>query len=293
MQTVSRRRSFLFRLGTFVRFSHTIFALPFALISMLVAGNGRVEPIIFAWILLCMVSARTAAMCFNRLMDWEIDKQNPRTKERHTLISKPQGWCIAVLSCMLAVTASHQLNPLCFRLSPLMIVIIFFYSLTKRFTSFSHLFLGIALGVAPLGAWAAVRGSLFTDPQPFILATAVGLWTFGFDLIYATLDAEFDKTQGLFSFPSRYGITASLRLAKALHVAATICFAAFGILCQLSAFYWMSVFATGLALLWEHRLAASENPKQINQAFFQVNAIVSLCLLAGVAAHFQVWTLFF
>lgn len=280
----SRRPSFLWRLGTFVRFSHTIFALPFALISMIVAGAGRVSLLILGWILVCMVAARTAAMCFNRLMDWELDKENPRTIDRHQLITKSQGWIVLALSSLIAVAASWNLNPFCFRFSPLMLAIIFFYSVTKRFTAFSHLFLGIALGVAPLGAWAAVRGSLFSSPEPFFLAAAVITWTFGFDLIYSTLDAEFDRKKGLFSFPSRYGIPASLTLAKGLHIIAILCFATFGKVSALGPAYWAATGISALALIWEHRLAKSADPGKINQAFFQINALVSVTLLLGVCA---------
>lgn len=289
MSPTNSRPPFLLRLGVFIRFSHTLFALPFGMISMLVASNGTVSPPLLGWILICMVAARTAAMCFNRLVDWEIDQRNPRTASRHTLLKRSQGWGVLAASCVVAVAATAQINPLCFRLSPLMLAILFFYSLTKRFTAFSHLFLGLALGVAPLGAWAAVRGSLFDALPPFLLASAVALWTFGFDLIYSTLDTEFDRTQGLFSFPSRYGIPAALRLAKALHVAAWLGFVAFGASSRLGLAYWIGCALTGLALLWEHRLAASENPERINQAFFQVNALVSLLLLGSVAIDFQLW----
>ena len=291
MSVASGSPSFLLRLGTFVRFSHTVFALPFALIAMLVAGNGRVRPSVFLWILLCMIAARTAAMCFNRLMDWEIDKENPRTADRHRLIRKSQGWLVLVASTLLAIGSSWQLNPFCFRFSPLMLGIIFFYSLTKRFTAFSHLFLGIALGIAPLGAWAAVQGSLFSSPEPFVLAAAVICWTFGFDLIYATLDAAFDQKRGLFSFPSRFGIPASLRLARALHLLAAGTFAAFGIVTKMGPSYWVASAVSAGALIWEHRLANSVDPGQINRAFFQINALVSLTLLTGVAIHFQIWNL--
>jgi 4-hydroxybenzoate polyprenyltransferase len=161
-----------------------------------------------------------------------------------------------------------------------MVLILCFYSLTKRFTAFSHLFLGLALAVAPMGAWAAVRASLL-DFEPFVLACAVMLWTFGFDLIYSTLDADFDRAQGLFSFPSRFGIPAALRLAKLLHVAAALAFLAFGWLAHLGAGYGVASAVTLAALVWEHRLASSLEPGRINQAFFQINALVSMTLFAG------------
>ncbi|MEY2598185.1 MAG: 4-hydroxybenzoate polyprenyltransferase [Verrucomicrobiota bacterium] len=291
MASATERPSFLLRLGTFVRFSHTVFALPFALTAMLVAGQGRVALPVFGWILGCMVCARTAAMCFNRIADWEFDKLNPRTADRHTLVTKPQAWVVLLAGSLGAIACSARLNPLCFRLSPLMLAIIFFYSLTKRFTPYSHLFLGLALSVAPMGAWAAVTGSLFASPVPSALAFAVLCWTFGFDLIYSTLDADFDRSKNLFSFPSRFGIPATLRLAKGLHLAASLGFAAFGALSGMGPAFWGAFAITLIALVWEHRLAASADPGQINRAFFQINALVSLTLLAGVCVHFRLWTL--
>jgi 4-hydroxybenzoate polyprenyltransferase len=213
-------------------------------------------------------------------MDWEIDKLNPRTEGRHKLVSKTQAWTVLIASGALAVWASHQLNFLCFALSPLMVLILCFYSLTKRFTPFSHLFLGLALSVAPMGAWAAVRATLL-EFEPYILATSVLLWTFGFDLIYSTLDTEFDRANGLFSFPAHFGIPAALRTAKVLHCAAALGFLSFGWMAQLGAGYTVGCAITLVGLFWEHRLASTLEPARINQAFFQINALVSLTLLGG------------
>jgi 4-hydroxybenzoate polyprenyltransferase len=230
------------------------------------------------------------AMCFNRLMDWEIDKLNPRTESRHKLVSKQHAWIVLLLCALLAVLAAGKLNPLCLALSPLMLLILCFYSLTKRFTAFSHLFLGLALAVAPVGAWAAVRGTLFELP-PLLLGGAVLLWTFGFDLIYSTLDVEFDRSQRLFSFPSRYGISAALKTARLLHLMAVVMFWAFGKSAQLGNAYNAACTITFAALLWEHRLAKTLLPERINQAFFHVNALVSLALLAGTLIEYRVWEL--
>ena len=290
MATTAARPPFLHRLGTFIRFSHTVFALPFALISMLVAGGGRVTGGVLGWILLSAAAARTVAMCFNRLMDWEFDKLNPRTEGRHKLVSKFQAWTTLSLSVLLTLLATYKLNPVCFALSPLMLVILCFYSLTKRFTAFSHFFLGLALAVAPAGAWVAVRASLFA-PEPFLLGFAVLTWTFGFDLIYSTLDSEFDRAHGLFSFPSRFGIPAALKLAKALHIVAALAFIAFGFVAHLGIAYNCACLITLGALVWEHKLAASLDPGQINRAFFQINAVVSMTLLAGTMIDFAVWRL--
>jgi 4-hydroxybenzoate polyprenyltransferase len=280
-------KSFLVRLGEFVRFSHTIFALPFAMVSMLVAGHGRVPLRVLGWILVCMVAARTGAMCFNRLMDWEIDKENPRTAMRHTLLGKSSAWIVFALSIAVSIFAAWELNPLCFYLSPVMVVLITFYSLTKRFTAYSHFFLGLALSVAPMGAWAAVRGELWSI-TPYLLAGAVVCWVFGFDLIYSTLDAEFDRKKGLFSFPSRFGVPAALRLAKALHIAAALGFLAFGWMAGLGAAYWAASLLVVVALIWEHRIANPENPGSINAAFFNVNALVSMTLLLGALLNYYV-----
>jgi len=280
MNAAATQSSFLTRLGSFIRFSHTVFALPFALIAMFVAARGLPKAAVFGWIIVCAVAARTLAMCFNRLMDWEIDKLNPRTEGRHKLVSKTQAWTVLIASGALAVWASHQLNFLCFALSPLMVLILCFYSLTKRFTPFSHLFLGLALSVAPMGAWAAVRATLL-EFEPYILATSVLLWTFGFDLIYSTLDTEFDRANGLFSFPARFGIPAALRTAKVLHCAAALGFLSFGWMAQLGVGYTVGCALTLLGLFWEHRLASTLEPARINQAFFQINALVSLTLLGG------------
>lgn len=288
MDTPAARPPFLQRLGTFIRFSHTVFALPFALISMLVAGEGRVTSRAFGWILLSAAAARTVAMCFNRLVDWEIDKRNPRTEGRHKLVSKSQAWLTLVLAGALTFFATYNLNALCFGLTPLMLVILCFYSLTKRFTAFSHLFLGIALAVAPAGAWVAIRASLWAF-EPFVLGFAVLAWTFGFDLIYSTLDSDFDRHHGLFSFPSRYGIPAALRLAKSLHVIAALTFIAFGWVARLGPGYGVACVITLGALIWEHRLAATLDPGQINRAFFQINALVSMTLLAGTLIDFKAW----
>ena len=285
MPTAVSTKPFLLRLGQFVRFSHTIFALPFALIAMFVAGNGRVPVTVFVWILVCMVAGRTAAMCFNRLVDWEIDKENPRTASRHTLLGKSSAWITFTLTLVPLVFGTWKLNPLCFYLSPVMLVLITFYSLTKRFTAFSHFFLGLALSVAPMGAWAAVRGELWSV-TPYFLAAAVLCWVFGFDLIYSTLDADFDRKKGLFSFPARFGVWPALKLARILHGIAAIAFLVFGWLAHLGPYYWAAWLVVLLALIWEHRIANPESPASINEAFFNVNALVSISLLAGVFLNY-------
>ena len=274
-------KPFFLRLGEFVKFSHTVFALPFALMAALVASGGHIAPRLLALVLVCMVTARTAAMCFNRLADWEIDKKNPRTARRHTLIRKEQGWAVLFISLAALFTAAWMINPLCFYLSPGMVAVILSYSLMKRYTAFPHFFLGLALGIAPLGAWAAVAGELFST-TPYLLAAAVLCWTFGFDLIYATLDVEFDRSVGLFSFPAKYGVPSALRLARLLHYLAFAGFVAFGWAARLGYFYGFACLVAVAGLVQEHRLARQADAAAINKAFFQSNAVVSLSLLAGV-----------
>lgn len=270
---------------TFIRFSHTVFALPFALGSMLVAARGHPTLRTVALILLCMVFARTAAMVFNRLADWEIDQRNPRTAGRHRLVSRPAAIGLLAGSAAAFVATTALINPLCFALSPVALAIVGFYSLTKRFTDYTQLFLGLALAVAPVGAWLAVRGSL--GWPPLALAGAVGLWVAGFDLIYATMDYEFDRRAGLRSMVVRYGIPGSLRCARGLHAAALLGLLAFGLTAGLGAWY-----AVGLALIlgafiYEHRIVARAGPLdvgEINRAFFASNAFVSAVFVLAVWA---------
>ena len=281
MQNLKRAAAYLSRLAEFIKFSHTVFALPFALSSMAVAAGGMPSLRVFGWILFCMVAARTAAMSFNRLVDWEIDKENPRTARRHTLVRKSHAWLLLLIAAGLTVFGTWTLNRLCFVLSPAMLALILFYSVTKRFTTFPHFFLGLALSAAPMGAWAAVTNDL-RSPTPYFLAAAVLCWSFGFDLIYSTMDVEFDRRKGLFSFPARYGIPAALRLARGLHAGAAAGFALFGWSAQLGAFYW-SAFAIVLAVLFlEQKMARQPDTASINQAFFNANAVVSVALLLGI-----------
>ncbi|HEY8964966.1 MAG TPA: UbiA-like polyprenyltransferase [Candidatus Methylacidiphilales bacterium] len=267
----------------FVKFGHTVFALPFALVSMLVAGRGFPSWGTLGLILLCMIAARTAAMAFNRLADWEIDKGNPRTEHRHRLVPPATAKAMVLGSLALFALGSWLLNPLCAALCPLAILLILGYSVTKRFTAYCHLFLGLALGAAPMGAWAAVTGNLnpLTAPAPWLLMGGVLAWVFGFDLIYATLDAEFDRKVGLHSFPSRYGVPAALRLASVLHAAAWVFFLLFGLAAHLGWPWLAAMGAVAVALVLEQRWSRTGDVGRINAAFFQINAVVSLVLLAA------------
>ena len=261
------------RFLSFIRFSHTIFALPFALGSMFVAAQGIPPARVFALIVFAMVFARTAAMTFNRLMDWEIDKRNPRTAGRHKLVSKPLAVAACCASAVLFIATTWFLNPICFALSPVALAIVFFYSLTKRFTNGAQFFLGLALGVAPIGAWLAITGSLAWPP--LVLGASVLCWVAGFDIIYATQDLEVDKREGLHSMVVWLGITRSLAVATMLHAVALSGFLLFGALARLGPIYFVGLAFVGAGLIYEHVLAGKGTIAAINKAFFQVNATVS------------------
>ena len=264
-----------------VRFSHTIFALPFALGALLVAANGRPSPRTLLLVFACMVLARTAAMLFNRLSDWSLDQKNPRTANRHRLVRKSAAWTLLVISAAGFLITSAAINRTTAFLAPAALVIIFFYSVTKRFTNATHFFLGLALAVAPAGAWIAQTGRL--DFQPLVLGAGVVCWVAGFDLIYATQDVDFDRREGLRSLVVRLGVAQSLRLAQWLHVFMFVALIAFGYVSKLGAIYYAAMPLIGVALLYEHRCARTLDLAGINRAFFQSNAFVSAIFLLAVA----------
>lgn len=260
------------RFLTFIRFSHTVFALPFALGSMVVAADGFPGWRIFGLILLCMVFARTAAMTFNRIADWEIDKRNPRTAGRHKLLGKVSAIVTCAVSALFFVLTTHFINQICFFLSPVALALIFLYSLTKRFTHAAQFFLGLALSAAPVGAWLAVTGS-FAWP-PIILAAGVLCWVAGFDIIYATQDEEADRREGLRSMVVQLGIPGALKLAGWLHLAMLVALIAFGLSAHLGWIYALGLIPVPFLLLYEHRIARTLDVSLINKAFFETNALI-------------------
>src|SRR2546423_204830 len=272
---------FVSRFLRLIRFSHTIFALPFALGALLVAANGRPTARLLILVVTCMVLARTAAMLFNRLVDWSIDQRNPRTVARHHLVNKPTACVMLVVTAAGFVFPRATIKQLKGRVAPIALAIIFFYSLTKRFTSATHFFLGFALAVAPAGAWIAEKGQL--DLPPLILGTGVICWVAGFDLIYATQDLDFDRREGLHSLVVRLGVAGSLRLAQRLHVAMLLALIGFGLTAKLGAVYYAAIPLIALALVYEHRSARSLDLAGINRAFFQTNAFVSALFVLAVA----------
>ena len=263
-----------------IRFSHTVFALPFALGALIVAANGAPSARVLILVLVCMVCARTAAMLFNRWVDWSQDQRNPRTASRHLLLPKPAVLAALVVSSAAFLVAAGAINRLTLALSPVALGIIFLYSLTKRFTYATHFFLGVALAVSPIGAWIA-QTSRF-DLAPFILAAGIVCWVAGFDLIYATQDFEFDKREGVYSLVVRFGVERSLRLAQLLHLLLLAALIGFGLVAGLGTIYFCAMALVAAALIFEHRSVRSLDVAAINRAFFQSNAFVSTVFLIAV-----------
>ena len=272
----------------FVKFGHTIFALPFALAAMVVAarGTGGWPGIrVFLLIIAAMVCARTCAMAFNRIVDRKFDALNPRTAGRHLpagAISLGNAVTLCALSGAGLIGVSWLINSVCFRLSPVALLVICFYSLTKRFTDFTHVFLGLALALAPVGAWLAVRGPAITwteGLQVTLLASAVMFWLIGFDVIYALQDYEFDRRAGLGSLVVRWGPRNALATAFLAHAVMMLLLALFGVLCQFRLPYWVGIGLIGACLLFEHFIARRRSLDWINLAFFRMNAFVSIIFL--------------
>jgi 4-hydroxybenzoate polyprenyltransferase len=282
---VTGLRAFLQRIRLtldMIKFEHSVFALPFALTGALLAwrdeGFSR-EGLWWklAWIVVCMVAARSVAMAFNRVLDHEIDARNPRTKMRHLpagLLSRRFAWGFIAVWAFVFIFAARELNSMCFRLAPLALAIPMFYSFTKRFTSMSHLVLGFSLGIAPAAAWIAMRGSL--DSRILWLTAAVTLWTAGFDIIYACQDYAFDVQSGLYSIPKALGIAGALWVSRLLHIGMLACLLALVKSFALGAVALAGTAAVAGLLLWEHRLVKADDLSRIDAAFFTMNGYVSV-----------------
>ena len=262
-----------------IRFSHTVFALPFALGALIVAAHGLPSLRTLLLVVICMVFARTAAMLFNRLIDWSLDQRNPRTASRHLLISKSAAFVLLALSSAGFILAAAAINRLSLLLAPVALAIIFFYSVTKRFTSATHFFLGLALAIAPVGAWIAQTGHI--NLAPLVLAAGVICWVAGFDLIYATQDYDFDRREGIRSLVVKLGIARSLRLAQLLHLLTFAALIAFGLVARLGAVYYCAMLIVAAALFYEHKTEKLDLVG-INRAFFHSNAFVSAVFLLAV-----------
>ena len=268
-----------------IKFEHTVFALPFAYIAMVLAADGWPGWRVLIWVTLAMVGARTLAMSVNRLADRWIDARNPRTRGRHLpagLLSPFQVLIAAVAAGALLLVSAWMLNPLCLALSPFAVLFLVGYSYTKRFTWLSHWVLGFTDGIAAAGGWIAVRGAF--EPPAFILWFALTVWIGGFDLIYACQDVAFDRAERLHSFPARFGIAAALRAAQVCHVLTVAAFALLGWTLGLGLLYWGGVLVVAALLVYEHSLVSPGDLSRLDMAFFNVNGYIAVILLAAVLA---------
>jgi 4-hydroxybenzoate polyprenyltransferase len=289
---------------SFVRFSHSVFALPFALTGALLAlrstfalpaavGKDSITSTDIAWrvvwIVVAMVAARTAAMGFNRLVDARWDAKNPRTAMREIprgAMSRREAIVFVVIASVVFIGASAQLGPLCLALSPVALAIVFWYSLAKRFTSYTQLFLALAMAVAPVGGWLAAGGPL-AAAEPWLLGAAIGAWVGGFDILYACQDLDFDRAAGLKSIPVRFGVRSSLVISRAMHVVAVICLAGLGALANLGPLYFVGVAVVGALLIYEQSLVSEHDLSQVKRAF-DLNGYVGILYFAATAVSIYV-----
>jgi 4-hydroxybenzoate polyprenyltransferase len=268
-----------------IKWEHSIFALPFALTAVLLAANGLPRWSTLAWILLAMVAARSCAMAFNRWADADLDATNPRTSNRAIpagLLSRRFVLGFTVLAALVFVLAAAQLNRLTLYLSPVVLLVLLGYSYMKRITRWSHLVLGLALGLAPSAAWIAVKGSL--DARILVLTAAVTLWAAGFDVLYACQDFEHDRAAGLYSLPQTVGIPAAFWAARAMHLSMLALLVWFACLFHFHALGWLGIAAVGLLLAYEHSLVSPRDLRRLNAAFFTMNGVIAMVFLAFVAA---------
>ncbi len=267
-----------------VKFSHTLFALPFALAGAALAAAERgITWRQVLWIVVATFGARNAAMGFNRLADQAHDARNPRTRNRELpseRLSRRAVWTLTLLLAALFVFAASRLSPLCGWLAPVALAVVFGYSFTKRFTWASHLILGLALAMAPVGGWLAVSGSF--SAAAWLLGAAVLMWVAGFDVVYACQDLEFDRREGLHSIPARFGLHRSLAIARGLHGAALAALAGVGLVAKLPAVYWVGLGIVAAVLIWEHRLVQADNLSKLDVAFFTMNGIISVIYLVTI-----------
>jgi len=270
--------------SSLVALPHTAFALPFALTAVVLASyRTSIGILTLVLVVAAFTGARSAAMAFNRLVDHRVDRENPRTQGRHLpagRMSRLQVWLFVLFSVAVFEAAAYLLGPLCFLLSPVALAVIFFYSYTKYFTSASHLVLGLALSVAPVGAYIAATGGF--SPGILFLALAVVFWVAGFDIIYSLQDEKFDRERGLFSFPARLGIKNALLVSRICHLLSPAALAAVGFFFPVGAFYWSSCLVIGIMLAYEHTLVKPDDLSRVNTAFFTVNGAVSLLFFALV-----------
>jgi 4-hydroxybenzoate polyprenyltransferase len=277
-----------------VRFSHSVFALPFALTGALLAiraypASGPDIAWRVLWIVIAMVAARTAAMGFNRLVDARWDAKNPRTAMREIprgAMSRREAVVFVIVASVVFIAATFPLGPLCFALSPVALAIVFWYSLAKRFTSYTQLFLALAMAVAPVGGWLAAGGPI-AAAEPWLLGAAIGTWVGGFDILYACQDLEFDRAAGLKSIPVRFGVRQSLFISRAMHVAAVVFLACLGAVAELSALYFVGVAVVAALLVYEQSLVSEHDLSQVKRAF-DLNGYVGILYFVATALSIYV-----
>jgi 4-hydroxybenzoate polyprenyltransferase len=277
-----------------IKFEHSVFALPFALTGALLAARFTTHDWPtwkqLLWIVVAMVSARSAAMTINRIADLRYDKDNPRTAQRALAtgaLSTSFAWLFALAAIAIFLFAAWQLNPLAFRLAPLALFILFFYSFTKRFTNWSHLFLGLALGISPAAAWIAITTHL--DLRMLILCAAVTLWVGGFDVLYACQDVDFDKNAGLFSVPKRFGVANALLIARVMHIGAVALLSCLALSFALPWPAWLGVIVVAGLLAYEHSLVKPNDLSKLDAAFFTMNGYISISFLFSWGAAAALW----
>jgi 4-hydroxybenzoate polyprenyltransferase len=280
-----------------IKFEHSVFALPFALTGALLAARATHQPPRgwptlrqILWIVVAMVAARSAAMTINRIVDLRYDRENPRTQQRALAtgtLSVQFAWLFTLLAIVVFFFAAWQLNSLALKLAPVALAILFFYSFTKRFTNWSHLFLGFALGISPAAAWIAVTGSL--DPRILLLCAGVTLWVGGFDVLYACQDVDYDRRAGLYSVPKRFGIANALWIARAMHIGVVALLSILAVSFALPWPAWAGIFVVASLLAYEHSLVKASDLSKLNAAFFTVNGYISLLFLLFWGAAVAVW----
>jgi 4-hydroxybenzoate polyprenyltransferase len=277
-----------------IKFEHSVFALPFALTGALLAARASRHgwPTLrqVAWIVVAMVAARSAAMTINRIADLRYDRENPRTSKRALAtgeLSVSFAWAFTIVAVGLFLVAAWQLNRLALELAPVALAVLFFYSFTKRFTNWSHLFLGFALGISPAAAWIAVTGGL--DLRILILCAAVTLWVGGFDVLYACQDVDYDRSAGLFSVPKRFGIARALWISRVMHVGVVALLASLAASFALPWPAWLGVVVVAALLAYEHSLVKADDLSKLDAAFFAVNGYISLLFLLFWGAAAAVW----
>jgi 4-hydroxybenzoate polyprenyltransferase len=268
-----------------IKWEHSIFALPFALTGAMLASHGRPPRRPLLWIVVCMIAARSAAMAFNRWADADLDAANPRTRIRAIpagLLTRQFTAGFTLVMSAVFLLGAAELNRLTLVLSPVVLAVLFFYSFAKRFTRWSHLFLGLALGLAPAGAWIAIRGSL--DPRILVLTAAVLFWVAGFDVLYACQDEAHDRSVGLWSVPATLGAAAAFNIARAMHLVMLALLVGLVVLFHLGAIALIGLFAVAALLLWEHLIVSPTDLTRLNAAFFTMNGVISVIFFVFIAA---------